>query len=182
MEAEKKNMEYFELDPGLRASIQMEYSGPLYGKMAIFVLIQIFIFIFFTFGMGAHKDIYGMIEVGLFRSPRSVKLPYTHFVWGQVIFHVLMFIAALESFGKINLGLYKDAQSGKGIKEVITITEIMYTPACPVYITNSPVLKTITDETALCIGDELTIYYLEFSGRLLYIEPEIKRKDQEKSC
>gem|GEM_PF-1821835 len=175
----KENMEYFDLDPGLRTSIQMEYSGPLYRKMTIFVLIHLFIFIYFTFRMREHVDSYRLIEVGLFRSPRSVRIPYTYFVGGQIVFHILMFIAALESFGKINLGLYKDSQSGKGIKEIITITDIMYTPACPVYITNSPVLKTITDETVLCIGDELIIYYLEFSGRLLYIAPEIKRNEPE---
>lgn len=181
MNIEMENVQYFDLEASFRRSIHEEYSGPLFSKTVFLILFQIVFFIVFSILMENNTDINGYFKVGFGKNPVIYKqIAYSTFLIIHLVFHVLLFLGAYETFKTINLGLYKDYQSGQGIKEVITIMEIMQTPTHRIYITNSPVVKTITDETALCIGDELTIYYLEFSGRLLYVEPEIKRKNQEK--
>lgn len=130
--------------------------------------------------MESNTDINGNFKVGFGKNPVVYKpIAYSTFLIVHLAFHLLLFLGAYATFKTINSGLFKDYQSGQGIKEMITIMEIMPTPTLQIYITNSPIVKTITDETALDIGDQLTIYYLEFSGRLLYIEPEIKRNQQE---
>lgn len=121
----------------------------------------------------------GDFKVGFGRNPVIDKyIPYSYFLIAHLMFHVVIFFAAYQSFKAPFWGLLKDYKSGKGIKEKIAITDIMPTPAATVYVTNSPVLKTINETYPLQIADELIIYYLEFSGRLLHIEPEVWRNGQ----
>lgn len=182
MNVENENVQYFDLEANFRRSIHEEYSGPLFSKTVFLVLFQIVFFVVFSVLMETNTNSNDAFEVGFGKNPVVYKqISYSTFLLVHLAFHIVLFLGAYATFKTINLGLFKDYQSGQGIKEVITIMEIMQTPTHRVYITNSPIIKTITDETTLFIGDQLTIYYLEFSGRLLYIEPEIKRKDQKKS-
>lgn len=175
MKVEQQNVQYFELEANFRRSIHEEYSAPLFSKTVFLILFQIVFFVVFSILMENNTNINGNFNVGFGKNPVIYKqISYSGFLIAHLAFHILIFLGAYATFRTINLGLLKDYQSGQGVKETIMIMEIMPTPTHQIYITNSPVVKTITDETALRIGDELTIYYLEFSGRLLYIEPEIK--------
>ncbi len=173
MKVTRENIETFDLDPGLKMSIYDEYIHSLRDRLIVLVVIQVVVFILTVSAAGAHKDINGYIQVvPSLRSPlRQVDIKFSYFVWSQVFFHILLFIGAFQALGRIKIGLLKDYKLGKGIKEVVMITEIIRTPATPVYVTSSLIVKTLTNERLLRIGDQLTIYYLKYSGRLLYIEP-----------
>ncbi len=180
MNITKENREYFDLEVNFRRSIYEEYSGSLFSKIIFLILFQVVFFIVFSILMESNTDINGNFKVGFGKNPVVYKpIAYSTFLLLHLSFHILLFLGAYATFKTINSGLLKDYQSGQGIKETISIMAIMPTPTLQIYITNSPIIKTITGETTRCVGDQLTVYYLEFSGRLLYIEPQIKSNQPE---
>ncbi len=179
MKRQQEEMAYFDLEPNFRKQLYVEYSDSVFSKTIFLVLFQIVFFIVFSALMEGNTNINGDFKVGFGRNPVVYKyIPYSYFLTAHLLFHILIFCSAYHSFKAPYFGLKKDYQSGKGIKKMITIVDVMQTPAAPIYVTDSPILKTIDNAISLQIGDQLMIYYLEFSGRLLHIEPEIWRNGQ----
>lgn len=166
-----EKMETFNLDSDFLKQIRREYFQPFYTKIIFFVFVQILVFVLFTKAMQSNQDSNGNLEVILKNggSFALVNMLNTKFFWMQVAFHCMIFTLAYASFSRVNINLLKDFKFGKGIQERITIVDILETPAANIYITDSSTIKTIVENFPLRVGDNMTIYYLKYSARLLHI-------------
>lgn len=164
------NIQYFELNPIFKRKLADEYLLPLITKIIIMIIVMLFILNLVISGAYTGKSNETIINVGTFRSGSNGSLTLIQFKYTVTILFLLFSFLMTYLFMKNKRDIYKDAKFGKGIQEIVSITEIIHTPSMLIYKINSKNIFTITSDQNLKINQKLEIYYLAYSKRILEVK------------